>query len=105
MDQILIAFLCLALSVLPVFAAPPSAGPGEMCGGFVGVLCKDGLRCAVPQGADAGICVPKDPPRAKRGEMCGGIAAVQCEEGLRCIIKDAHKCCDRAGICDGAPPQ
>ena len=46
MDRFSIAFLWLALSVLPVFAPPP-AGPGEMCGGFVGVLCKEGLRCAV----------------------------------------------------------
>jgi hypothetical protein len=63
-----------------------TAGRGQMCGGFAGTLCAEGLRCNYQMGG-AGRCV--DNPNAAsqgvdEGEVCGGAANIKCKADLAC---------------------
>lgn len=81
--------------------APKSTGAkeGQMCGGFGGIACADGLDCVIdaPIYPDkAGTC-RKAPKGAGLGAMCGGFAGILCQEGLECVGVAHHP--DAAGTC------
>jgi hypothetical protein len=86
--------------------ATPGAGEGELCGGFAGIACEDGLYCAFPDEADcgagdqAGVC-------AKRPDACAQIYDPVCgcdgkTYGNACNAASAGVSVDHEGEC--APP-
>jgi hypothetical protein len=80
------------------------AKEGELCGGFAGTTCAEGLRCTLgSEGLNTGRCAKdsnatpeKDagtapaPPDdddgdgAGAGQTCGGFAGTKCKPPLRC---------------------
>lgn len=64
-----------------------TAKKGQMCGGFAGTLCAEGLKCNFNRGLNTGTCVT-DPTAvrqgASEGETCGGTANIGCKSGLTC---------------------
>jgi hypothetical protein len=76
----------------------------EVCGGFAGFECPEGLTCiddpsddCDPEhgGADCiGICVEPRP------EVCGGFAGFECPKGLTCIDDPSDDCDPKHGGAD-----
>ncbi len=64
-----------------------TAKKGQMCGGFAGTVCAEGLKCNFNRGLNTGTCVT-DPTAvrqgASEGETCGGTANIGCKSGLTC---------------------
>jgi hypothetical protein len=98
MYRFLVAVLFWAFPILTVLAADQvtskSAGAGELCGGFVGVKCEEGLVCRMPPGSDAGVCVA-DLANVPAGGICGGFVGARCKEGLTCRMPKGSD----AGVC------
>jgi hypothetical protein len=108
------SFLKLALGLSFVFSGcllveTPSTS-SQLCGGFAGIACDEGLVCADDPsddcdpnngGADCGgVCVEAEEPA-----HCGGIAGIACEFGETCVDDPSDDCdptttgADCGGIC------
>lgn len=81
-----------------------TAKKGQMCGGFAGTRCDEGLRCNYNRGLNTGTCVD-DPNAASQGategETCGGTARIKCKTGLTCKTTSTRS--NAKGKCIAAP--
>lgn len=89
-----------------------TAARGQMCGGFAGTRCGEGLRCNYNRGLNTGTCA--DDPSATttgagEGETCAGTARIKCKTGLDCKLRAGAtattkgKCTAGAVTCQAIP--